>query len=425
MKSLDPRLKNVLWMGIEKGISFIGVFVITATMARYIGPHYYGVISYSVSMFSLLYVFSAMGADPIIIKKGSVNIAAGKLRSLFLTLVRTLIYLFLSFLFYIYLYFFNHINEPTTFILVGAVFISQLILSLDYISIVNNYSLRSKVNTVSNITGLIVALILRYMFVKYKLPVEYFSIPIILSPIIAFFIKFFSFKHEGVFKNISGFFRLRIVFLTAKVLMPFAISSIAANVYNRMPLILITSVLGYSLSGVYSCALSLSTAWSFFPNSLISSFIPKYYNDKDNVYLSKIILLVSVLCASISISIYFLSPYIVFYLFGTDYLGAIKIIPLILISTTLSMIGNALYHYFIQARGYSFVMKKTIACAFLSIVSGYFFIKYFGLYGAALSLVIIEFSSLVLFNLFYKKGEPISILKHSFTPACFKSLRHI
>lgn len=425
MRALDPRLKNVLWMGIEKGISFIGVFIITAAMAKYIGPGYYGVISYAASVFSLIYIISAMGADPIIIKKGSTNISAGKTRSVYITVIRSAIYLIFSLLFIFYMFFFNKISDFVTLVLVVSVFLSQLILSCDYISIVNNYTLNSKVNTISNVAGLVIALLIRYILVYYKGPIYLFSVPIVISPLISFVMKVMLFKHKVELIKTKRFLTCKHILLTVKVLLPFAVSSVAANIYNRMPLILITSMMGFTYSGVYSCALTLSTAWSFFPNSLISSFIPRFYKSKNESYLSKVIFLVFSLCAIISFFIYIISPFIVDGLFGREYSFAVRLIPFILISTTLSMMGNALYHYFILSKGYSFIMKKTVICALLSVVFGMFLIKYYGLYGAVTSLVLIEFISLIIINFFYQKGRPLRILLNSFTFKSILSLKTI
>jgi len=425
---MDNRIRNVLWMGIEKCISVIGVFVITAAMANYIGAFYFGAISYAASIFSLAYIVSSLGADSAIIRKGSIFDKGGEFRSLYIMLIRTLLYILISILVFIYLFLSKKIADQTLIFLIFSVFLSQLLLSLDFFSIINNYRLKSKINTLSNVIGLVIALVIRFVFVKIQVPVVYFSIPIVISPFVSLVIKCISTDISKLSYCKLGRINVSRSLKTVSFLFPFAITSISANIYNRIPLIFITSILGFNSAGVFSCALTFSTAWSFFPNSLISSFIPEFYkksNGEDFQYLSKIIFMVFLCCLFISILIVLLVPYLIPYLYGSEYEKSINLVPAMLVSTVLGMIGNTIYHVFIKTKGYKFVMIKTLICAICSLFITFIAITYFKLLGGVLSLVLIEIISLFLMNGMYKKAKVNFILYNSFKLSTIRKLRQL
>ena len=276
--------------------------------------------------------------------------------------------------------------------------------------------------------GLVLALALRFIFVKIQAPIIYFSIPIIISPLVSLIIKFINTEVSNFSYYKLSKINITRSLKTVRFLFPFAITSISANIYNRIPLIFITSILGFKSAGIFSCALTFSTAWSFFPNSLISSFIPEFYkknNGEDFHYISKVVLMVFLCCLIISLLIILLIPYIIPYLYGSEYEESIKLVPVMLVSTVLGMIGNTIYHVFIKTKGYKFVMIKTLICAICSLFLTYIAIIYLNLIGGVFSLVLIEIISLFLMNGMYKQAKINSILYNSFKFSTIKKLRQL
>ena len=234
-KKIDMRYRNAIWMALEKIISIAGVFIVTAAMAKYIGPYYYGVLSLATTSFSMIYIISSMGVDPLVLKKGSYNARQGEMRSILMCIIRTTVFTVLSLLFIIWCWLDGKIHDRVEMGLFLAVMISQLLLSVDFIAIINNYMLRSKLNTISNIAGLVTALVLRLVFVELKLHVLWFAIPLIISPLIAVTIKYLTFSRINKMSSVFASMRAKKIKALVGTAVPFAVSSVAANIYNKIP----------------------------------------------------------------------------------------------------------------------------------------------------------------------------------------------
>lgn len=428
-KKIDVRYRNAIWMAMEKIISIAGVFIVTAAMAKYIGPYYYGVLSLATTSFSMIYIISSMGVDPLVLKKGSYNARQGEMRSILMGIIRTTVFTVLSLLFLLWCWVDGKIHDRVELGLFLAVMISQLLLSVDFIAIINNYMLRSKLNTISNIAGLLTALILRLVFVEMKLHVLWFAIPLIISPLIAVSIKYLTFKRINNMGSVFASMRAKKIKALVGTAVPFAVSSVAANIYNKIPMMIIASVMGYAFSGIYACALIIASTWSFMPTALISSFIPRFYQinkqEKNEDYISLLVTMILLVCTTISIAIWLISPYLIQILYGAKYSDAASIVPIILASTTLGQCGSVVYHILIKTKGYSFIMKKMIASAILSVPLTWFMTVHYGIEGAVMSLLVIEILNLTVFNFMYKKTRVSRILLNSLSPAQIKNLRNI
>ncbi len=428
-KKIDMRYRNAMWMALEKIISIAGVFIVTAAMAKYIGPYYYGVLSMATTSFSMIYVISSMGVDPLILKKGGYNARQGEMRSILMCIIRTTIFIVLSLLFIAWCWFDGKIHDRVEMGLFLAVMVSQLLLSVDFIAIINNYMLRSRLNTISNVAGLTAALLLRLVFVEMKLHVIWFAIPLIISPLISVTIKYMTFHSINNLPNVMASLRVRKIKLLIGTALPFAVSSIASNIYTKIPMMIISSVMGYTFSGIYACALVIGNTWSFMPNALISSFIPRFYQinvrEKSEDYISQLVSMILIVCTIISVAIWLISPYLINILYGAKYLEAATIVPIILASTTLGQCSYVVNQILIKNKGYSFIMKKMIASALLSIPLTWFITIHYGLEGAVMSLLLIEVMNLTVFNFLYKKTKVSRILLNSLSPARIKNLRNI
>lgn len=60
------------------------------------------------------------------------------------------------------------------------------------------------------------------------------------------------------------------------------ISSVSVAIYTRVSVIVLGFFLDKESVGVYSVAASLGMAWSFIPNSFITSSLPSIFSEKDN-----------------------------------------------------------------------------------------------------------------------------------------------
>ncbi|EPL0860722.1 oligosaccharide flippase family protein, partial [Acinetobacter baumannii] len=170
----DPRIRNSLWMLIEKGISLFGLIFIISAVAKYTGPTIYGEIALAASIFIVLKTIAQLGLDQIYFKYVSQN---KPYHSLFLEnsmIFVSIIYIILS-IFVVMWAYFN--TSFTGFFFISSTAIAYYFTSIDLTNSFYEGQLLSKFNVLANIIGLFIALILRYSIVYFKLNVLYLSIP--------------------------------------------------------------------------------------------------------------------------------------------------------------------------------------------------------------------------------------------------------
>ena len=69
----DQRLRNSLWMLIEKSISLFGLIFIVSAVAKYTGPDIYGEIALAASIFIVAKTIAQLGLDQVYFKYVSEN----------------------------------------------------------------------------------------------------------------------------------------------------------------------------------------------------------------------------------------------------------------------------------------------------------------------------------------------------------------
>ena len=194
----DPRIKNSLWMLIEKSISLFGLIFIVSAVAKYTGPSIYGEISLAASIFIVLKTIAHLGLDQIFFKYVS---SSKPYHSIFLInsiKIVSLIYFLISLLVILFSYFFS---SYTGFWFVMATAIGYYFNTIDLVNYYNEAKLISKINVFSNIVGLVVALVLRYVIVLFNLNVLLLCFPIILMTLIPFCLKFYYYYKRHLYKS--------------------------------------------------------------------------------------------------------------------------------------------------------------------------------------------------------------------------------
>lgn len=412
--------KNALWMVSEKIVSIFGLLFVTSFVAKYIGPYRFGQIALAIAIFQVVQVIAQMGFDNVLFKRISVNKTSGlKLISATFT-IRTYIYLFMSVFVLLYFYF---KGDALSFIFMTSVCVAFYFTSIDVYMIYNDATLASKRNTYANIAGLIISLIMRYFIAELKLPIWLLSIPIVLTSLIPFFIRY-SMAPKLMVKDRNNKKRYNRYILITGV--PLVISTVSMAIYSRVNQFTVSYFIGNYELGVYSVALTLGTAWGFVGNALAISFLSKIYSEK-NVDLARdktagLILGVFFILMFFPLGFIFLGKFVILYLYGSQYIEAYRLGIIVCFSTIISTIGFVSNRYIVKYSGYSYLSKKTLITLILSIPLSALMVSNFGVIGAAYSIILIEVVSLTIMNYCYKN---FLVLKMHLSVFNVKNIKHL
>ncbi|WP_434639878.1 oligosaccharide flippase family protein [Klebsiella sp. I138] len=395
-------ITNAIWMVSEKLVTLFGLFFVTSFVAKYIGPSRFGQLALAIAIFQVIQVIAQLGCDNIIFKRVSEKVTSG-LKLIYSTfLIRGGIYFLFSMV--VLLAFYSK-SDFINYIFLISVCIACFFTSMDVFTIYNDATLNSKFNTIANVLGLIVGLVLRYAIAFFELPVYFLSIPIILTTLIPFLIRLAYTPKVTFIKSKDKWRYNKYLFSTG---IPLVISTVSMTIYSRVNQFSLSYLKGSYELGIYSVALTLGTAWVFIGNALAISYLSKIYAEKNELLalnktsglLSGVFILLSVF----PLFFYFFGEKVIVTLYGEKYIGSYEIIIILCISTIITALGFISNRYIVKLSGYRYLSKKTFIVLTLSIPISTALVYFYGVFGAAYSVLIVEFLSLTIMNYFFRNG---------------------
>ncbi|OTG63832.1 oligosaccharide flippase family protein [Acinetobacter silvestris] len=412
----NSRVRNSIWMVIEKGVAFFGLIFVVSAVAKYLGPTIYGYLALASSVFAIISVIGRLGLDQIYFKTVSKNNTKSSYLIDNMMWTMKLIYLPIS-LFVLCFFYFK--VESHNFIYFIATAIATYLITIDLRAFHLDALLLSKFNVLANTTGLILSLIARYFIVYLKLDPQFLAIPIVLIALVPYLMRIYFFKREKIlignrnFKVIH-FKKYLNYFLKAGV--PLAISMLSVSIYLQSANFILMFLEDSAAVGIYSIASMLAGAWYFIPTTIILSFLSLIYRQNDEYeYIEvagTILRYLSLISGFIIIVLYSLASPLILWLYGPDYKQSVLVFKILLFSYFFSVWGFFFYRLVIKFGGYSFLAKKMLFTCVLNIILTYFLIQRYGVVGAAISILITEFLSNIVFNLWYPKMKmPQIVLK--------------
>lgn len=402
----NSRIQNSMWMVLEKGVAFFGLIFVVSAVAKYLGPEVYGYLALAASVFSIVNVVARLGLDQVYFKTASKNQKNKNTLLKNMMNMISIIYFPLSFIVLVIFYF---RIESSYFVFFIATAIANYFSAIDMRSIHFNAILMSRLNVVANTIGLLVSLAVRYLIVNFQLHIQWLCIPIVIVTLLPYLLRLYIDHKKNIFErtysyNTETFKKYRTYFLAVGI--PLVISMLSVSIYLQSANFFLAALAGSHAVGIYAVGSMLAGAWYFIPTTIVISFLSLVYktnSEKDYLEKSGLILRYLLLITlSIIVILYFLSEYIILWLYGNAFKESILVFKILLFSYFFSVIGFYFYRLVMKFGGYNFLAKKmTITCV-LNIILSYFLIKAYGVIGAAYAALITEFVSNIIFNLFYK-----------------------
>ncbi|MCF9045706.1 polysaccharide biosynthesis C-terminal domain-containing protein [Acinetobacter nectaris] len=396
---------NALWVVAEKSLSIFGLIFVTSLVAKYIGPENFGKLIFVSSIFAILQTLSMFGSENIIFQKTSLSLRVGQRIIETTALIRNYIYIILSLLLNIYLYF---TVDFLTFIYSLATSIAVLFSLQDVYNIYFDAQLKSKLNVICNTIGLGLSLFLRFIIVELHLNLYWFSMPIIVLTLIPYLIRFYLYRKYKIKtkkigkKNISKYRGYMLVAGGNLVLY-----SLSIVIYTKVCQLFLGWKSQHEL-GIYSIAITLGTSYYFVLNAIISSYMTQVYRekniDKANNMVSLLNLIVFLISLCAFLFIYIFGKDIIQWLYGSAYKEVNEIILYMVVVCFFSGIATVADKYIIGFNGYKYLRNKNIFLVLFNIFLAFYLIDYYGIYGAVIAIFITEVLSSTVLTYFFKKG---------------------
>jgi len=173
--------------------------------------------------------------------------------------------------------------------------------------------------------------------------------------------------------------------------------------------VMIKEIMDEKAVGLYSVAVKLSSIWLFVTVAITQSVFPALVESRKldrQLFLDRLQLLYNLLIKiSIVVSVLYLifANYFVVFLFGNEYAESVPIVIIYIWSIVFVFLSNGSWGFYLNEGLEKFSSIRLIIGAIINIVLNIYFIKIYGLLGAAYATIISYSISGYLVNFIFKK----------------------
>lgn len=379
---------NSLFFISAKALSLLVVFFCTAFIARKLGPVEFGLFSEIKLYISVVFVISVFGNDAYVISSMSSS-GDNKQKVTVILLARVVLFLTLSFPIMI-------IMNSEFFFSVFLIYLFQL-LNLGFLAFsATCQGRRYFVFCFFSffLTALVVLIFSFYDFYLYLyyIPFYYFLL---------FLITFKVFCSEIV--KIDFFIFLDELKVLISDVWPLIVSSVIVFIYTRVDFFIISQFLTSKELGVYSVAVQLSEPFSFIASayamSVISSLnkmrVPSLGKEK---FISDKLKVLHFLVLIIIVFYFLFGELIIQVFFGALYINSYEILMLLMVSKFFVFSNLFFSVVMVVESNYIARLKRICISLVVAIVLSLILIPQYGLFGAALSVIVSQFISVTVVN---------------------------
>ena len=411
-KGLRHYGANTTWLFAEKAVRMVIGLVVGIYVARQLGPAQYGLLNYAISFVSIFSVIAGLGLDQIVIRE-LVKYPEKRNKLLGSTLAMK----FAGFILmlagiWIALYFSSNDHSTNLIVLViAAGYLFQIFQTIDFYF---QAQVLSKYVAISQIIAWSLVSACRAFCAWQGYPLIYFAWleAINMCLMSSGYLFFYIIK-------VSHPFHWRFDFNLSKELFknswPLFLSTGAVAIYMRIDQVMIKSMLGDTEVGYYAVALRLVELWYFVPVIICSSLFPSIVRAKEiskehyNHRLQMLFTLMIWLAIAIALGMTLAGPYIIKWLYGTQYVNAIPILLIYNWNLVFLFARIARAKWIITENLVHWALYCSVGGAIINVILNYILIDYMGVTGAAVSTLISQFAVVFAIPLSSRKNRETCI----------------
>jgi Membrane protein involved in the export of O-antigen and teichoic acid len=412
--SIISALKNSGWLMFDKLVRLLLGLLVSAWVARYLGPEQYGELAYVLAYLAFFQAIAILGMDSIIVRdiaKDKTN-ASSILGTAFVLRLSVGILCWLVAILGMALT--NGLDDRSVYItaLSGAILVFQ---AADTVDLWFQSQSQSKRTVIAKLIAYSTSNGIKVILILSQANLLAFAAVMAFDTCASAIGLFYAYKKFPCKERWHASKQHALALLQES--WPFIFSGLSIILYMRIDQILIKEWLGEKQLGIYAAVLPLSMLWSFVPTTLSISFAPyiaRKKNEGEQAYwaaLAMIFRLYAALGWLIAIPIAMCSPYIVSILFGEAYKLGATVLSIIIFTNVFINMGLAQSLWIVNERKSKISLYKTLLGAIVCLVANYVLIPQYGITGAAISAVLAQAASTVFANIFFSHKVLLTQLK--------------
>lgn len=396
--------RNTGWLFAFRIASMLVSFLVSISVARYLGPENLGIINYSVSLVGLFSFLASLGIDSILYRD-LVNEPEKENKLMGTAFFLRLFGSVLAFIGVIVTMIVLHGNALTNVIILiiasGYIFQAFLVIPFYF-----QAKVISKHLALSMFFGVFVLSALKLLLIFVSANIFYFAIVLLLEPILYMVIYWFIYNHAGR-KIFDWRFDKKIAQTMLLVSWPLMFTGAFAAIYSRIDQVMLGSLLNARAVGIYSVSALLSEYWYFVPLGIVSSLVPAIINGKKSgeiTYkkrLKSLLGLVALIGLAAAAFFTIFSDWIIQFFYGANYIEAANVLKIYIWGGIGMSLGFVVNQLLIIENKTKIIFIFGLISMLVNVILNLVLIPRFGMYGAAIA-TLISYSIIPLPILFIK-----------------------
>lgn len=399
-------IKNFSWLFFDKILRIIGSLFVGIWVARYLGPHDFGIINYATAFIAFFMFLPNLGLNQIVVRELSQNPEQCNTiigTAFALKLIGSLASVLL--IFCTALFWFD--NDPLSKTVILILSLTYLFQSFDVIDFYYQAKILSKYCVISRDISFILSLLIKIYLIKNDYTLIYFVYVNVTEVLLTslLFISIYRFDKHLITQ-------WKFDLLNAKVLMsyswPLMLSGFLITIHTNIDQIMIEYYLDKTQVGIYAAALRLANCWLFIPSIIVSTLLPYYARLRirnPNTYHIRLMALYSLMFwigVIVSILTVFFGDYIILLLYGNAYSEAYSALVFNIWSGIFISQAVARGIWMISENLQWYRLYNNILAVFINVVGNFILIPKLGIYGAALATLLTQMLGTWLFPFLWK-----------------------
>jgi PST family polysaccharide transporter len=404
---------SMSWLTSERLVRMAVGLAVTVWVARYLGPHQFGVLNYAIAIVALLTPLAGLGLDNLVVRdltrfRGDAPEILGTVFVLKATAALVAALLALSFVLFI-----DHSRPVTVWLVlllsVGLLCQSGMVLDLWFQAQVD-----ARPAALSRIAAALVGAVIKVGLIYLRAPMIAFGVVMLLETVLIQVGLLWAYHRHGQHVRRWRAARARVAGLV-KEAWPITIAGLAAVVFVGIDQVMLENIKGPQAVGIYSAALRVSEVWYFVPIFLMRSVQPAFVRtyDTDRIAfhqrLQILFALVAAFAVAVALPVTFIATPAVRLLFGPDYAGSAPVLAIHIWTGLFIALGAVRGMWAVIGGHVRFLMVSIGSGAIANIVLNLILIPKHGAVGAAVATIISYAWSGVLSGILYRAAWPILV----------------
>lgn len=386
-------IQNASWIIVCRVIQSLMSLIIGTISARYLGPSNYGLISYASAVVAFFVPIVQLGLRNVLVQEilerpDQEGETLGT--ALFMSVMASLVGIFGAICFVSI----ANRGETDTIIVCSLYSISLVFQMTEMIQYWYQAKLLSKYTSIASLIAYAIVSTYRIYLLITQKSVYAFALTNALDYFLISAILFSIYYRRGeqklsVSRSLAGQ-----LFARSKY---YIVAGMMITIFSQTDRIMLKHMVGEDATGFYSAAITCASISSFVFGAIIDSLRPVILENKknnSNMFEKNMIRLYAIIIylgLTQSIALTFLAKYVVFLLYGSEYLATVSILQIVTWYTSFSYMGTVRNIWILAEKKQHILWIINLAGAFLNVIGNFLLIPLFGANGAALASVMTQF----------------------------------